>query len=71
MQVLVFKTNVQYTEAAGWLLGRLQTIQGVQRCNFDLADFDRILRIETNNLSPQVVATQLRSAGYFCEELAD
>ncbi len=71
MKILVFKTNVQHPDTAGLILLELSTLQGVQRCNFDLQDCDRILRIEASNIPPHLITQQLHCAGYYCEELMD
>jgi hypothetical protein len=69
MPVFVFRTNVAYWGMAGIITGQLQCLPGVQRCNFDLSDVDRILRVEGPAAVVPVVQQTVRKAGYFCEEL--
>jgi hypothetical protein len=70
-RVLVFKTSVQEQDVSRiWTaLNHLVGAQG--KWNFDLEDCDRILRIETPELSGADIAAVIQRAGYFCEELAD
>jgi len=71
MQVYVYKTNVSYAETAGAIAGQLKKIPGVVRCNFDLADIDRILRVEATTLLSPAVEQMVQAAGFFCKELDD
>ena len=71
MEVLVFKTNVRYKKHVHELADQLDQFTAINRWNFDLQDRDRILRIEANSLSPEVIANTLKQAGYHCEELCD
>lgn len=69
MPVYVYKTNVAYAETAGAIAGQLKKIPGVVRCNFDLSDIDRILRVEATTALSPVVERTLSAAGFFCREL--
>ncbi len=69
MEVLVFKTNLRYKKQVTAVASSLNNIEGVQKWNVDLHDCDKVLRIEANNISPQVIKHTLLRAGYFCEEL--
>jgi hypothetical protein len=71
MPVYVYKTNVAYAETAGAISGQLKKIPGVLRCNFDLSDVDKILRVEAITALSPVVEKTLRAAGFFCRELED
>lgn len=42
-----------------------------KKWSFDLEDCDRVLRVETNSLSPEEINHVLRTAGFDCEELED
>lgn len=42
-----------------------------KKWSFDLEDCDRVLRVETNSLSPEEINHVLRTAGFECEELED
>lgn len=71
MNILVFKTNIRYKKQVSAVTQHMNTIDGIIRWNVDLLDKDKILRIETNSLSPRVVETTLLRAGYACQELED
>jgi hypothetical protein len=71
MPVYVYKTNVAYAETAGAIAGQLKKIPGVLRCNFDLSDIDRILRVEALATPTPTVEETLRIAGFFCRELEE
>jgi hypothetical protein len=71
MEILVFKTNVQYKKNLKQVMPHLNEMKGVIRWNIDFHDRDKILRIVSNDLSPRVVENTLKNAGYACEELAD
>jgi hypothetical protein len=69
MQVLVFKTDVEYKSIAGRIIKQLDKMPGVIRSNFDLLDCDRILRVEANGLAAAQVEQFVAATGYFCREL--
>lgn len=47
--VEVFKTNVAHKRAAKTILAEIGTHQPGYKCNFDLDDCDKVLRIENKN----------------------
>ena len=68
--VLVFKTSVSATnevEQLSLALNRLTRQNGTW--NFDLEDSDKILRVETQFLKAENIATTLQNQGFYCEEL--
>jgi hypothetical protein len=69
MEVLVFKTNLRFKKHISAVTPHINNLQGVTRWNVDLDDKDKILRIESRDLSPRSVESTLQQAGYFCEEL--
>ena len=71
MEILVFKTNLQYKKSIKQVTPHLNELKGVIRWNVDFHDKDKILRIVSDDLSPQVVENTLKNAGYNCEELPD
>ena len=71
MEILVFKTNLQYKRNLKQVMPHLNEMKGVIRWNIDFHDRDKILRIVSSNLSPRVVENTLKNAGYACEELTD
>ncbi len=69
MEVLVFKTNLENFRHIRKLYPLLKKIQGILNWNVDLEDSDKILRLETANISPRLVENALQSAGFYCREL--
>lgn len=49
----------------------LEKMEGVQSCTIDLEDCDKVLRVECENIPMSSIVEEVRSLGYFCEELAD
>ena len=71
MEVLVFKTDLKNFVHARKLYPLLKAIKGILKWNVDWEDNDRILRLETVNISPRYVETVLQQAGVSCRELED
>jgi len=71
MTILVFKTDVENMYHIRKLYALFKTIQGIIKWNVDTEDVDKILRVETLNVSPQKIEMTLQSAGYYCKELED
>lgn len=69
--VEVFKTNVKSKLAAKDLVAELLKEFPFQDVHFDLADKDRILRIEACEIQPEKVITLLSNSGFRCEILQD
>jgi len=69
MSVHVFKTNIINTTHVKNVAQTIQTIDGVNKWNIDLHDIDKVLRVETNDLTPDAIATVVQMAGYYCVEL--
>jgi copper chaperone CopZ len=69
MEVLVFKTNLRFKKQINAVTRHINNLRGITRWNVDLYDKDKILRIESQDLSPRKVEATLQQAGYFCEEL--
>ncbi len=70
--VLVFKTSVtSWREAAqvSPLLSKL--LQEHSAWNFDLDDWENILRVESNTCSAGEIIRMMNEAGFYCEELPD
>lgn len=71
MEVLVFKTNIKNKKQVANVSRLIFDLNDILRWNVDLHDCDKVLRIETNQLSPRQVESLLQEAGYVCEELED
>lgn len=67
--VTVFKTDVQSSETASFILNRLISEYPDFRINFDLEDCDNILRVEGQNIQINNIISSLQSLGHACEEL--
>jgi hypothetical protein len=70
-QVLVFKTSVASTEDASSVEPLLNQLLPESRWNFDLQDWENILRVESERYAASEVVSVLNTAGYYCEELPD
>ena len=71
MPILVFKTNIEDFSQIRKIRPLLKKVSEILNWNVDLNDRDRILRVETNRLSPFTIEKVLGEAGYFCRELED
>lgn len=71
MEILVFKTNIEDAVQVRKLSPHLKNIEGILKWNVDLHDCDKVLRIESDNLSAHSVVAILEHAGYHCSELED
>lgn len=69
--VLVFRTNIRFKKDVRDVGNVLDTIPGIRRWNVDREDTDKVLRIESQQLSPAVVIEIVTAAGFFCEELPE
>lgn len=69
MEVLIFKTNITTKKKADKVASLLKVMPAVKHCNFDLEDYDKILRIEGVELQPDVVKSLLETAGFNCQQL--
>jgi hypothetical protein len=70
--ILVFKTNVASKRKSAGLQQLLLKVEDVERCNFDLEDRDRILRVlGREKLCPRKIEEILGGSGFLCEELPD
>lgn len=70
MNVLIFKTTVTRRREVDRVQNLLTAVPAVTNWNFDLEDCDKILRIESNDLSPRYIEAMLQNVGIGCEELA-
>jgi hypothetical protein len=71
MNVLVFRTSVRTTDHITLLAPVLDSLAGSGAWNFDLTDCDRILRIASDKVRPEVAAQVLSGFGFVCHELED
>jgi hypothetical protein len=67
--VEVFKTNVEQPEHSEMLIDQLISYIPNSEINFDLEDCDKILRIEAESVSNQLIIEILHQNGYYAEVL--
>lgn len=70
-QVLVFKTSVITTEDEANAQSLLNQLLPESRWNFDMLDWENILRVESEKYTASEIVSALNTAGYYCEELPD
>ena len=66
--VKIFKTNVETTDEAFFILRELNQLY-IGHINFDLDDRDRILRIEATNYSSLDIIKTFENLGFNCVEI--
>ena len=69
MEVLVFRTSVETSQAVSQLKPLLDSFAGEGRWNFALDDCDRILRISSTEINPESAISLLKERGFNCSEL--
>jgi len=67
--VEVFKTNVQKKAQSKFLLRILSEAFPSFKINFDLADCDKVLRVEGDNMEALLIAVLVKEHGFKCEVL--
>jgi hypothetical protein len=67
--VEVFKTNVLLREQAVSLMQLLTENFPEAKINFDLADCDKILRIESETINHSAIKAIMNAQNYICEPL--
>ena len=69
MTILVFKTNMVCAGCRQTVTDALSHFGEAIRWTVDLDDCDKILRVETANISPTAIIRVMHEAGFMCEEL--
>lgn len=69
MEILVFKTNIRSKRQLEVIMPHLQKIEGIRQWNVDMHDKDKVLRVQSVDVSPHIIERTVREAGYICEEL--
>jgi hypothetical protein len=67
--VEVFKTNVQKKTESRMLLSVLSETFPKFKMNFDLADCDKVLRVEGDNMETVSIMILIKEYGFMCEVL--
>jgi hypothetical protein len=70
-EIQVFKTDVRTKKDRKKLEPVLNADVRILQWNLDLADCDKVLRIQSRTLVAWQVINLLRQTGYCCEELPD
>lgn len=69
--VLVFKTNINNPRQVRSIASTLDSCPDILKWNVDLADIDKVLRVEATHAQCGPVIELVTRAGYACEELTD
>ena len=69
MPVEVFRTNVKTKKNADMVIHHIKRRLPVGKINFDLADRDKILRIEATEIPVQPILHLLQDLGFTCTPL--
>ena len=67
--VEVFKTNVEQPEQSKMLIHQIMSHIPNGQINFDLEDCDKILRVEAESISIQIIIKLLKQHGFHAEVL--
>ena len=70
-EILVFKTDLESEERLEAVKPFLDKHPGIFRWTVDRHDIDKVLRIESANVSADDVIDLLQQEGFLCEELPD
>jgi len=70
-EILVFKTDLISDEKLEMVKPFLDEHPGILRWTVDRHDIDKVLRIESENVSANDVIGLLQQRGFLCEELPD
>jgi hypothetical protein len=66
MQIEVFKTNVKTQKNADRVINLIKRRLPVDKINFDLADCDKILRVEAKEIQVQPILNLVLDSGFTC-----
>lgn len=67
MNTLKFKTNVKCGGCIATVTPHLNQVKGIVSWNVDTNNPDKILSVETENVTPEEITTILNGAGYQAE----
>jgi copper chaperone len=70
METLKFKTNVNCGGCIAKVTPHLNEVKGIIKWNVDTANPLRILTVEADDLSPEVIIETLKEAGYNADLMA-
>jgi hypothetical protein len=65
----VFQTNVQKKQQSLLIIRQLLQRYPDSKINFDLGDCDKILRIESKDIDPEIIIDCMKKNGFECKIL--
>ncbi|HWV75255.1 MAG TPA: hypothetical protein VN040_26235 [Pseudosphingobacterium sp.] len=68
-QVLIFRTSVNAQKHVQQVAALFNSIKLIKQWSFDLDDCDRILRVVSLNVQPEMIENLLRTEGIYCEHM--
>ncbi|MCL4641686.1 MULTISPECIES: hypothetical protein [Olivibacter] len=68
-QVLIFKTSVNAQKHVQQVAALFKSIKLIKQWSFDLDDCDRVLRVVSLNVRPEMIENLLRTEGIYCEHM--
>lgn len=66
---MIFKTNVEGDSDVERVSSLFRSTDKVKHWNFDLYDCDKILRVVSSGLQPEVIEHLLKLEGIYCEHM--
>ncbi len=71
MEILILKTDINSKDEFIIVKNSLNQLYSLNECTIDLEDRDRVLRIIGDRLNLYDITSQVKTLGFFCEELID
>jgi hypothetical protein len=68
-QILIFRTSVNAQKHVQQVAALFNSIKLIKQWSFDLDDCDRILRVVSLNVQPEMIENLLRTEGIYCEHM--
>ncbi len=69
--LFIFRTNIAKRGDFSRLRADLEKVPGIHACTIDLGDCDKVLRVESENVTIDKVVEEVCRHGFYCEELED
>jgi hypothetical protein len=71
VDILIFRTNIRDKKDLARIAPFLRSEQRIRYWTVDLGDIDKVLRIESEQLTIGQVSRLIQQQGFVCEELSD
>ena len=68
-EILIFRTSVNAQKHVQQVAALFNSIKLIKQWSFDLDDCDRILRVVSLNVQPEMIENLLRTEGIYCEHM--